>query len=127
MKATHRLRIGAGDAHYAAGLVDGSHLLKLFGDVATDLLIQSDGEEGLFRAYSSVEFLAPVYAGDFLEIEGRVVRIGKTSREMEFTARKVIEASRDPRKPGRAKVLNKTVVVGTARGTCVVTRGRKRK
>ena len=62
-----RLRIAAHDAHYAGGLVDGAKLLQLFGDVATELLIRSDGDEGLFVAYDSVEFLAPVHAGDFIE------------------------------------------------------------
>jgi 3-aminobutyryl-CoA ammonia-lyase len=122
LRVIHRLRIGAADAHYAGGLVDGAHLLKLFGDVATDLLIQNDGEEGLFRAYSSVEFLAPVYAGDFLEVEGEMIRSGKTSREMRFVARKVIAASRNPRSPSRAGVLKKPLIVGTATGTCVVKR-----
>lgn len=116
----HRVRISASDAHYAGGLVDGAHLLKLFGDVATELLIRSDGEEGLFRAYSSVEFLAPVYAGDFLEVEGRITRFGKTSRQMKFEARKTIEASQNPKSLGRAKLLKKPRVVGRAEGTCVV-------
>ncbi len=122
-KVTHRVRISASDAHYAGGLVDGAHVLKLFGDVATELLIRSDGEEGLFRAYSSVEFLAPVYAGDFLEVEGRITRFGKTSRQMSFVARKIIAASR--KNPGRAAVFKKPIVVCRAEGTCVVV-GKKR-
>ena len=44
----------------AANLVDGARMLALFGDVATELLIRHDGDEGLFRAYDAVEFLAPV-------------------------------------------------------------------
>lgn len=119
-KVIHRLRLSVSEAHYAGGLVDGAHLLKLFGDVATELLIRSDGEEGLFRAYSSVEFLAPVYAGDFLEVEGEITRFGKTSRQLKFVARKIIEASRNPKSLGQAKVLKKAIVVGTAVGTCVV-------
>lgn len=105
-----RLRMGAEDAHYEDDLVDGAHLLKLFGDIATELLIRRDGVEGLFRAYSDVQFLAPVHAGDYLEAEGRIVRVGNTSREIEFTARKVISGK---------KVLDPPVLVATARGTCV--------
>src|ERR1700722_16287045 len=85
-----RLRMGSHDSHYAGGLVDGAKMLQLFGDVATELLIRFDGDEGLFRAYESVEFLAPVRAGDYIEAVGRIVRVGKTSRTMEFEARKVI-------------------------------------
>src|SRR3954465_5324225 len=85
-----RVRMGAHDAHYAGELVDGARMLALFGDVATELLIRWDGDEGLFRAYESVEFLAPVRAGDYIEAHGRIVKVGKTSRAMEFEAYKVI-------------------------------------
>ncbi|MDR3608198.1 MAG: hotdog domain-containing protein [Oligoflexia bacterium] len=122
MKVCLRLRMSAHDGHYAGGLVDGARMLQLFGDVATELLIRHDGDEGLFRAYSSVEFLAPVYAGDYIEVEGHIVRVGKTSREMEFEARKVIQPL--PRERGglavsSAEVLSTPVVVCRARGTCV--------
>src|SRR5689334_17690647 len=90
MKALLRVRMGGRDAHYAGGLVDGAKLLELFGDVATELCIQADGDEGLFRAYDQVEFLAAVHAGDFIEAEGAIVRWGETSLTMEFVARKVI-------------------------------------
>ena len=85
-----RLRMGAEDAHYGGNLVDGAMMLKLFGDVATELLIRRDGDEGLFRAYESVEFLAPVHGGDYIEARGKIVKEGKTSRTMEFSAWKVI-------------------------------------
>ncbi|MDO8650835.1 MAG: hotdog domain-containing protein [Undibacterium sp.] len=65
-------------------------MFNLFGDVATELLIRSDGDEGLFVAYDNVQFMAPVYAGDYIEATGRIVAMGKTSRKMEFKARKVI-------------------------------------
>lgn len=117
---TQRVRIAASDAHYGGGLVDGAHILKLFGDVATELLIRSDGVEGLFRAYQEVDFLAPVYAGDFLEIEGKITRFGNTSRQMSFEARKVIEASRNPNQPDQAVVLENPILVCRAEGTCVV-------
>ncbi|KAB2837409.1 3-aminobutyryl-CoA ammonia lyase [bacterium] len=125
-QVTHRVRMGQSDAHYDGDLVDGARILALFGDVATDLLIQSDGDEGLFRAYASVEFLAPVRAGDFLEVEGEITRFGKSSREMRFEARKVIEAERGSDPPGRARVLKRPILVCRAVGTCVVLGGGKR-
>ena len=125
LKVTHRVRMSHADAHYAGDLVDGARLLALFGDVATDLLIQSDGEEGLFRAYQSVEFLAPVRAGDFLEVAGEITRFGKSSREMRFVAKKVIEAEIGSDPPGRARVLGKPTIVCKAIGTCVVIRRNK--
>ena len=88
-RATLRVRMGAHDAHYGGNLVDGARMLALFGDVATELLIRCDGDEGLFRAYDSVEFLAPVRAGDYIEVVGEIVKMGATSRTMRFEARKV--------------------------------------
>ena len=105
-----RLRMSAHDAHYGGNLVDGARMLALFGDVATELLIRLDGDEGLFVAYDAVEFLAPVYAGDYIEAEGRIVKVGNTSRRMEFEARKVIAARPDVG-DSAADVLDPPVVV----------------
>lgn len=115
-----RLRISAHDAHYAGNLVDGAKMLHLFGDVATELLIRSDGDEGLFVAYDNIEFLAPVYAGDYIEATGRIVAMGKTSRKMVFEARKVIAPAGIPGQPSAADVLAEPIVVCKASGTCVV-------
>ena len=82
MKSLIRLRMSTQDAHYGGNLVDGARMLGLFGDVATELLIRNDGDEGLFVAYDNVEFLAPVYAGDYIEAEGEIVSQGNSSRKM---------------------------------------------
>jgi 3-aminobutyryl-CoA ammonia-lyase len=126
LKATLRLRLSAHDAHYGGGLVDGARVLGLFGDVATELLIRLDGDEGLFRAYESVEFLAPLYAGDFVEVEGELVATGKTSRRMRFEARKVI-APRADVSDSAADVLAEPVIVCRAVGTCVTPLAKQRK
>jgi 3-aminobutyryl-CoA ammonia-lyase len=115
-----RLRISEHDAHYAGGLVDGAKMLNLFGDVATELLIRSDGDEGLFVAYDNVQFLAPVRAGDYIEARGRIVSWGTTSRKMEFEARKVIASAGLAQQPSAADVLAEPVLVCKASGTCVV-------
>ena len=98
----------------------------IFGDVATELLIRSDGDEGLFVAYDCVEFLAPVRAGDYIEAEGHIVSLGKTSRKMVFEARKVISAAQLPGQPSACDVLPEPVVVCRASGTCVVPAGCQR-
>ena len=118
--ATIRLRISAHDAHYAGNLVDGARMLQLFGDVATELLIRLDGDEGLFVAYDAVEFLAPVLAGDYIEATGEITRTGKTSRTMKFEARKVITNAGIADQPSACDVLDPPVVVCRASGTCVV-------
>lgn len=113
-----RIRLSASDAHYAGQLVDGARIMALYGDAATELCIRSDGEEGLLRAYGSVDFLAPVHAGDFVEVVARIVRVGNRSREMEFETYKLIAAEAGA--PGTARVLDPPLLVGRARGTCVV-------
>ncbi len=120
-----RLRMSAHDAHYGGNLVNGARMLSLFGDVATELLIRMDGDEGLFVAYDRVEFLAPVFAGDYVEAEGRIVSVGRTSRTMEFEARKVI-AARPDIDDSAADVLTPPVVVCRASGTCVTPAAKKR-
>ena len=124
-KAKLRLRLGGQDAHYGGELVDGARVLALFGDLATELLIRHDGDEGLFRAYESVEFLAPTHAGDFLEIEGEIVHVGSTSRKMRFEARKVIRTLPEL-SASAAEVLPVPEVVCRAVGTCVVPKDRQR-
>jgi len=113
------------DAHYAGNLVDGARMLALFGDVATELLIRKDGDEGLFRAYNLVEFLAPVYAGDYIEATGEITETGNTSRKMKFEARKVI-IPRPDINPTACEVLAEPIVVCRAEGTCVVPKDRQR-
>ena len=125
-KVIIRLRMSAHDAHYGGNLVDGARMLGLFGDVATELLIRNDGDEGLFCAYDSVEFLAPVFAGDYIEAEGEIVKVGNTSRKMQFEARKVIKARPDIN-DSAAEVLKTTVVVCRASGTCVVPKDKQRR
>ena len=113
------MRMSAHDAHYGGNLVDGARMLNLFGDVATELLIIQDGDEGLFCAYDNVEFLAPVYAGDYIEAVGEITHVGNTSRTMVFEARKVI-APRTDVSDSAADVLAEPIVVCRASGTCVV-------
>lgn len=126
VKTTIRLRMSAGDAHYGGNLVDGAKMLQLFGDVATELLIMQDGDEGLFVAYDNVEFLAPVHGGDYIEAEGEITKVGNTSRKMTFVARKVV-AARPDISPSAADELDEPIVVCRASGTCVVSKDCQRK
>jgi 3-aminobutyryl-CoA ammonia-lyase len=126
MKSLIRVRMSANDAHYGGELVDGARMLGLFGDVATELLIRNDGDEGLFVAYDNVEFLAPVHAGDYIEAEGEIVSVGNSSRKMKFEARKVISTRKDIN-DSACDFLEEPVVVCRASGTCVVQKDKQRK
>lgn len=120
-----RLRMSSHDAHYGGNLVDGARMVGLFGDVATELLIKRDGDEGLFVAYDSVEFLAPVYAGDYIEAYGYIEKEGNTSRKMVFEARKVIQPRTDIN-DSAAEFLKEPIIVAKATGTCLVPKDKKR-
>ncbi len=125
-KVMIRLRMSTQDAHYGGNLVDGARILGLFGDVATELLIRHDGDEGLFVAYDSIEFTAPVYAGDFIEAYGTIESVGNSSRKMSFEAYKVI-VPRPDISDSACDVLEEPLLVCRASGTCVVPKGKQRK
>jgi 3-aminobutyryl-CoA ammonia-lyase len=119
LTVVHRRYVPYSHAHYAGNLVDGAYSLGLFGDVATEVCIRTDGDEGLFASYSDVQFAAPVRAGDVLEIEAKVVRVGRRSRTLEFEARVVCRGV-----PGgvesAAKALAEPIVATTATGIVVI-------
>jgi len=119
LTVTHRRYVPYSSAHYAGDLVDGAYSLACFGDVATEVCIRGDGDEGLFASYSDVQFRAPVRAGDVLEVSATVVRVGRRSREIEFSATVVCRGRAD-RSASGAEVLDPPIVATTARGTVVV-------
>ena len=119
LSVTHRRYVPYSHAHYGGNLVDGAYVLGLFGDVATEVSIRTDGDEGLFASYSDVQFRAPVLAGDVIEATATVTAAGRRSRQLAFEARVVCRA--DPaRGDSAASVLAEPVVVVTAAGTIVV-------
>jgi 3-aminobutyryl-CoA ammonia-lyase len=119
LTVTHRRYVPYSHAHYGGNLVDGAYTLGLFGDVATEACIRTDGDEGLFASYSDVQFKGPVMAGDVLEISCTITRMGTRSRQLSFEAR-VVCRSEPERGPSAARVLDEPVVVVTATGTVVV-------
>lgn len=119
MTVTHRRYVPYAHAHYAGNLVDGAYALGLFGDVATEVCIRTDGDEGLFASYADVQFLAAVRAGDVVEVTATVVRVGTRSRTIDFVAR-VVCRGRPERGGSAAEVLAEPVVAVTATGTVVV-------
>jgi 3-aminobutyryl-CoA ammonia-lyase len=120
MRVVHRRYVPYSHAHYAGNLVDGAYSLGLFGDVATEMCILTDGDEGLFASYDDVQFLAPVRAGDVLEISCEITRVGTRSRALALAVRVVARGAATPDRPGAAEVLAEPLVATTATGTVVV-------
>lgn len=125
LRVVHRRYIPYSHAHYGGLLVDGAYLLGLFGDVATELCIRTDGDEGLFAAYDDVAFLAPVQAGDVVEVTATLTRLGRRSRAVAFEARVLCRAE-PGRGPSAARVLSQPLVAVRAAGTVVVPGGGQR-
>ena len=125
ISASHRLRLSPADAHYGGDLVAGGRLMELIGDLATELCVRSDGDEGLLAGYSSVEFLAPVRAGDFIEVHGVIVAAGQSSRKMEFEVVRYAGPNLDVSESA-ADLFDEPELVARATGTCVVKKERQR-
>jgi 3-aminobutyryl-CoA ammonia-lyase len=119
----HRRYVPYSHSHYAGDLVDGAYGVALFGDVATEMCILTDGDEGLFASYSDVQFLAPVRAGDVVEVTAELVRVGTRSRDLAFTLAIVARGQATPEQPGRAAILDPPLIATTAVGTVVVPPG----
>src|SRR3954447_5068868 len=119
-RVVHRRYVPYSDGHYAGNLVDGAYSLKLFGDVATEMCIVTDGDEGLFASYSEVQFREPVRAGDVLEIVCELVRVGTRSRTLELAVHVVARGNPSDAQPGAAELLDPPLVATTATGTVVV-------
>jgi 3-aminobutyryl-CoA ammonia-lyase len=115
----HRRYVSYAHAHYAGNLVDGAFSLALFGDVATEVCIRTDGDEGLFASYSDVQFRAAVRAGDVVEVTATVTRVGRRSRTLEFEAR-VVCRGRPDSGVSAAEVLDPPLVATTATGVVVI-------
>jgi 3-aminobutyryl-CoA ammonia-lyase len=122
---THRRYVPYSHAHYAGNLVDGAYSLGLFGDVATEMCIRTDGDEGLFASYSDVQFRQPVHAGDVLEISCELVRVGTRSRVMDFAVYVVARGAATADAPGAARLLDEPLLATSATGTVVVPAGPK--
>jgi 3-aminobutyryl-CoA ammonia-lyase len=116
---SHRRYVPYSHAHYAGNLVDGAYVLGLFGDVATEVCIRSDSDEGLFASYSDVQFRAPVQAGDVLDVTATVTRVGRRSRELRLEAR-VVARGRPDVSTSAAEMLEPPLTAVTATGTVVV-------
>lgn len=109
-----KVRVSEKDVHYAGGLVNGGWVISMFGDVGTELAARYDGDEGLLRGYSSIDLLKPIHAGDFIEITGKIVKVGNTSRIQEFVAKRYIKPAPQPNQESAVDVLDESEIVAKA-------------
>ena len=119
LRVEHRRYVPYSAAHYAGNLVDGAWGLGLFGDVATELCILTDGDEGLFASYTDVQFRAPVHAGDTVVATATLTRVGTRSRQLDFELLVVARGEVDG-SGSAAAILATPLVATTATGIVVV-------
>lgn len=125
-KVTHRFRVGTEAVHYGGNVVPGAFVLQAFGDLGTEMNLCEAGDEGLLRAYESLEFLAPVYAGDFLEVSGRTLSLGNTSRRREYVARVYARTHDVGPHASSGALLDEPIVVARGIAVVVIPRDRDR-
>ena len=118
LTVVHRRYVPYSHAHYAGNLVDGAYVLALFGDVATEMCILTDGDEGLFASYSDVQFRSALRGGDVVEVTATLAGVGRRSRQIEFAAHVVCRGTPE-RGPNAAEVLAEPLLITTALGTVV--------
>lgn len=114
--ATLRLRFAPSDARYGNGLIAGAKVMEIFGDLETEIAIREGGDEGLCVAYDLVEFLEPLFVGDFVEGRAEVLSSGNTSRKLGLELHRVIAGSPD----GTGTPLDPPVLAARATATIVV-------
>jgi 3-keto-5-aminohexanoate cleavage enzyme len=128
LAVTLRVRMSAADANQSNGSVSPARILALFSDAATELMIRLDGDEGSLRALQQVELLAPVYVGDYIEATGVLTKIGNTTRQLAFEARKVATYARgEDLALTAADALASPILVCRAIGTAVVPKAQQRR
>ena len=115
---TISVRLSASDAHYGGGVVDGAQILKLFGDAVTGLAALQDGDESLLQTWEKVEFLSPVYPGDFISVHARITRQTRLRRFVEVEALRTVRAP-DPAKSS-VTVVHPPEKIAAAHGLIVV-------
>src|SRR5436190_4758220 len=120
-----RRRLGSEDAHYGGNLIAGAKQLEIIGDLITELAMRQDGDEGLFRAYDSVEFLHPLYAGDWIEARGKITKVGNSSRTCEFEVYKIGGPLPDV-SDSAAEFLDEPILTCKAIGTTAVMKEHQR-
>ncbi|APO69784.1 ornithine/DAP/Arg decarboxylase protein (plasmid) [Rhizobium gallicum] len=86
------VRLPTSAAHYGGRLVDGAHILKLFGDAVTGLAARLDGDESLLQNWENVKFEKPVRPGDFIKINARITKQKRLRRFVEVEAMRIVQA-----------------------------------
>ncbi len=98
-----RLRMSDKDVFYAGGIVNGSRSITLMGDVAARVMIMHDGNEGRCIGFDNIRLHKSIFAGDYLELIGRIVGIEGNKRKIQCRTFKV---AYNPNIKGDASAIN---------------------
>jgi 3-aminobutyryl-CoA ammonia-lyase len=123
-----KIYVNENDVHYAGGLVNGAYIISHFGDVATLLMMMFDGDEGLLARYNYIELILPISAGNFIEVRGKITKVGNTSRVVETEALCIAKRKTNQTQThsSSADYLDEPILVAKAELLCVVKKEKQR-
>lgn len=105
------------------GFMGGWWAVRLAGEIVTQVGVRLDGDLSLLRRYEEIDFLAVVYAGEYLRFTGDLIRVGNTSRTIDIVGERVIAKG----KGFTADVVEPPQKVFGARAIIVVPKASQRK
>lgn len=114
------------DSHYTDRVVSLGTIVEMFGIAGTKLAYAIDGDGGLMRAFENVEFLAPVYHGDYVRCTARLLAVGRTSRKRSYELHVTARTHGVGPLPTSGAVLDPPILAARATGYTVTPLERQR-
>lgn len=105
-----RLRMSSKDVFYAGGIVNGSRSITIMGDVATRLMIKSDGNEGRCLGFDKIRLYNSIFAGDYLEVIARVIGVEGKKKKIQCRTFKVAYNPNIPEQVSAIDVLENPIL-----------------
>ncbi|MFO0996305.1 MAG: hotdog fold domain-containing protein [Alphaproteobacteria bacterium] len=106
-------------SHYRDDLISIGVITELFGMAGGKLAYMLDGDAGLMLQFEKLEFLAPVYDGDYVRATARLTAVGRSSRRRSYEAHVVARTVGVGPKPTSGEVLKEPILVARATGITV--------
>lgn len=105
-----RLRMSSKDVFYAGGIVNGSRSITIMGDVATRLMVMSDGNEGRCLGFDKIRLYNSIFSGDYLEVIARVIGVEGKKKKIQCRTFKVAHNPNIPEQETAIDVLEEPIL-----------------
>ncbi|MEJ0069045.1 MAG: hypothetical protein WDO24_10300 [Pseudomonadota bacterium] len=94
-------------------------ITELFGMAGGKLSYMLDGDAGFMRVFENLEFIAPVYQGDYVRATVRLLAVGRSSRKRLYEAHVVARTHGVGTEPSHGEILDPPLLVARATGVTV--------